>query len=110
MLGIAVKWYPPSTATAPALWLSAPHCPVCSAPLLARYDLDTARRTFTRETLRSREASMWRYQEVMPGAPPVSLGEGMTPLIHARRLGEHLGLDRLYIKDEGQNPTAISTR
>ena len=36
---------------------------------------------------------------------PVTLGEGMTPLLHARRLGEELGLERLYIKDEGQNPT-----
>jgi len=43
---------------------------------------------------------------VMPGGDPVTLGEGATPLIHARRLGAHLGLDRLYIKDEGQNPTA----
>ena len=42
----------------------------------------------------------------MPGAPPVTLGEGMTPLLRADRLGQHLGLDRLYIKDEGQNPTA----
>ena len=85
-----------------------PHslCPVCNAPLFARYDLSTAQRTFTRDALRSRESSMWRYEEVMPPGPPVSLGEGMTPLIHARRLGEHLGLDRLYIKDEGQNPTA----
>ena len=85
-----------------------PHslCPVCNAPLLARYDLSTARRTFTRDALRSRESSMWRYEEVMPPGPPVTLGEGMTPLIHAQRLGEHLGLDRLYIKDEGQNPTA----
>ena len=81
-------------------------CPVCSAPLLARYDLATARRTLTREALRSRESSMWRYEEVMPPGPLVTLGEGMTPLIHARRLGEQLGLDRLYIKDEGQNPTA----
>src|SRR4051812_24928794 len=85
-----------------------PHslCPVCGAPLLARYDLATARRTFTRDALRAREASVWRYEEAMPPGPPVTLGEGMTPLIHARRLGEHLGLDRLYIKDEGQNPTA----
>jgi len=85
-----------------------PHslCPVCSAPLLARYDLSTARRTFTRDALRTRASSMWRYEEVMPPGPPVTLGEGMTPLVHARRLGEHLGLDRLYIKDEGQNPTA----
>ena len=49
---------------------------------------------------------MWRYEEVLPGAPPVTLGEGMTPLIHARRLGEHLSLDRLFIKEEGQNPTS----
>lgn len=49
---------------------------------------------------------MWRYEEVLPDASPVSLGEGMTPLLHARRLGERLGLGRLYIKDEGLNPTA----
>ena len=48
---------------------------------------------------------MWRYSEVLPKAVPVTLGEGMTPLLHARRLGERLGLERLYIKDEGQNPT-----
>ena len=81
-------------------------CPQCQAPLLARYDLSAARRTLTREALATRPASMWRYEEVMPGAPPVTLGEGMTPLLRAGRLGQHLGLDRLYIKDEGQNPTA----
>jgi threonine synthase len=48
---------------------------------------------------------MWRYEEVLPGAVPVTLGEGMTPLIHAQRLGSRLGLSRLYIKDEGLNPT-----
>jgi threonine synthase len=63
-------------------------------------------RTLTREALATRPASMWRYEEVMPGAPPVTLGEGMTPLLRASRLGQHVGLDRLYIKDEGQNPTA----
>jgi len=81
-------------------------CPTCQAPLLARYDLDTARRTFTRAALSSRVHSMWRYEEVLPGGTPVTLGEGATPLIHARRLGAHLALDRLYIKEEGQNPTA----
>ena len=60
----------------------------------------------TREVLRERPNTMWRYEEVLPDAPPVTLGEGMTPLIRARRLGAHLGLDRLYIKDEGQNPTS----
>jgi threonine synthase len=48
---------------------------------------------------------MWRYEEVLPDGIPVTLGEGMTPLIHARRLGERIGLHHLYIKDEGLNPT-----
>ena len=51
---------------------------------------------------------MWRYREVMPlfdGETPVSLGEGWTPLFHAPRLGQSLGIDRLYIKDESLNPT-----
>jgi threonine synthase len=49
---------------------------------------------------------MWRYEEVLPGGAPVSLGEGTTPLVHASRLGDRLGLANLYIKDEGQNPTS----
>ena len=81
-------------------------CPSCKSPLLARYDLAAARRTFNLEALRTRAHTMWRYQEVLPGAPPITLGEGMTPLIHARRLGERIGLSRFYIKDEGLNPTA----
>ena len=51
---------------------------------------------------------MWRYREMMPllpGESPVTLGEGFTPLLHARRLGGTLGLDRLLIKDESLNPT-----
>jgi threonine synthase len=51
---------------------------------------------------------MWRYRELMPlfdGEAPLTLGEGWTPLLPARRLGARLGLDRLYIKDESLNPT-----
>jgi threonine synthase len=81
-------------------------CPACKSPLLARYDLSVAKRTLTLDALRTRTHSMWRYEEVLPGASPVTLGEGMTPLIHARRLGEQTGLHHLYIKDEGLNPTA----
>ena len=79
----------------------------CGAPLLARYDLDAAR-GWSRETLKDRAPNMWRYRELMPlfdGEEPVSLGEGLTPLIHATTLGSRLGLDRLYIKDESLNPT-----
>jgi threonine synthase len=51
---------------------------------------------------------MWRYRELMPvfdGEEPVSLGEGFTPLFHARTLGRTLGLDNLFVKDESLNPT-----
>jgi threonine synthase len=81
-------------------------CPACKSPLLARYELEVARRTFNLDALRARQHSMWRYEEVLPGAPPITLGEGMTPLIHAQRLGEQMGLSRFYMKDEGLNPTA----
>jgi len=79
----------------------------CGAPLLARYDLDAARR-WSRDSLSGRAPNMWRYRELMPlfdGEDPVTLGEGFTPLVHARSLGSALGLDRLYIKDESLNPT-----
>jgi threonine synthase len=78
----------------------------CGAPLLARYDLAGAR--WSRDVLNDRAADMWRYREVMPifeNEEPVSLGEGMTPLIYATRLGARLGLERLYVKDESLNPT-----
>jgi threonine synthase len=51
---------------------------------------------------------MWRYREMLPifdDEEPVTLGEGFTPLIHARALGTRLGLERLYVKDESLNPT-----
>jgi len=73
--------------------------------LLARYDLRAAARTLTPEALCSRPATMWRYAEVLPAREAVTLGEGMTPLLAARRLGERIGLRALYVKDEGLNPT-----
>jgi threonine synthase len=82
-------------------------CPSCGLPLLARYDLAAAR-AWSRESLAGREPNMWRYRELMPlldGDTPVTLGEGFTPLFHAKRLGAELGLNRLYIKDESLNPT-----
>lgn len=84
------------------------HLCACGAPLLARYDLRAAR-AWRRESLAGREPTMWRYRELMPlvdaHETPVSLGEGWTPLVHARRLGAALGLESLYVKDESLNPT-----
>jgi threonine synthase len=83
------------------------HLCSCGAPLLARYDLERAR-GWRRDSLVGREPNMWRYREMLPlfdGEAPVTLGEGFTPLFHARTLGSTLGLERLYIKDESLNPT-----
>ena len=83
-------------------------CPTCQRPLLARYDLAAARSSWDRDSLAGREPTMWRYHEVLPvrdQRKTVKLGEGYTPLIHARRLGSALGLPNLYIKEEGVNPT-----
>ena len=77
-------------------------------PLFARYDLDALRGAFTREALAPRRADLWRYAEVLPVRDPkaqVALGEGWTPLIESTRLADRLGVRRLLIKDEGQNPT-----
>lgn len=83
-------------------------CPKCGKVLLARYDLGAARHHLSREIVRMRPADMWRWFELMPIRDPaniVTLGEGCTPLLHAGRLGEALGTDTLFIKDEGRNPT-----
>lgn len=81
----------------------------CGKPLMVSYDLDRASATLTRESLTGREPSLWRYREVLPveqAENRLSLGEGMTPLIKADRLGSGLGMAELYIKDESLNPTA----
>jgi threonine synthase len=78
----------------------------CGSPLLVRYRLSPG--LMPRGAMSTRAPSLWRYREVLPvkhEASIVSLGEGFTPLLHARRLGEKLGLPNLYLKDEGANPT-----
>jgi threonine synthase len=83
-------------------------CPACGKPLLARYDLEAARRAVRREEIAGREPTLWRYRELLPVHEPqhiLSLGEGWTPLVDAPRLAEATGFENLYIKDEGLNPT-----
>jgi len=77
-------------------------------PLLARYDLASLRSAFTRDAVGPRRADLWRYAEVLPVRDPaarISLGEGWTPLLDAPRTAARLGLARVWIKEEGQNPT-----
>ena len=83
-------------------------CPACSRPLLARYDLKRAAETLTRDALATRPETLWRYEEVLPVQRKeaiISLGEGWTPLIHARTLGQAIGCAETWIKDESLNPT-----
>jgi threonine synthase len=82
-------------------------CP-CGSPLLVRYDLQKAKTTFAKPSLTGGVASLWRYREFLPlqnDTNLVTLGEGYTPLLSAKRLGAELGLRQLWIKDEAQNPT-----
>ncbi|MBO0720828.1 MAG: threonine synthase [Blastocatellia bacterium] len=85
-------------------------------PLLVRYDLEKAGKSLTKQSLKTRMASLWRYREVLPVLADdhiVTLGEGWTPLVHAKRLGAGLGtgigmdwaMRELYVKDESVNPT-----
>ncbi|MFC1502640.1 threonine synthase, partial [bacterium] len=79
-----------------------------SKPLLVRYHLEEAKGAIKRDALASREATLWRYHEMLPVQNienRVNLGEGFTPLIRARRLGGELGFDKLYVKEEDLNPT-----
>ncbi len=80
----------------------------CGGPLLVRYDLEKARQSWSRDWIPNGPSSMWRYAPVLPVSKPsaiTSLGEGMTPLLHCKRLGARMGADDLWVKDEGINPT-----
>ncbi|MFW9810008.1 MAG: threonine synthase, partial [Candidatus Thorarchaeota archaeon] len=81
---------------------------VCGSPLFAIYDIASVREDIVRNEFPSDTNSMWRYSQLLPVKSPsciMSLGEGWTPLLLSRRLGQHLGLRMLRIKDEAQNPT-----
>ncbi len=80
----------------------------CGAPLLVRYDIERVRSAVRKEDLVSRLPDLWRYQELLPvkqEANRVCLGEGMTPLLPLKKLGQEIGLPNLFMKDEGIIPT-----
>ena len=79
-------------------------CPACGQPLLVHYDTPYP----ARDAILGRW-DMWRYAPVLPlrdGESPVSLGEGTTPMREIPSLAAQIGIARLWVKDEGLNPTA----
>ena len=82
--------------------------PSSQKPLLARYNLDKAKKTMTKDVLKSRRNDMWKYEEILPIFDDhniVSLGEGNTPFMKMNNLSKLLKIDNLYVKDESNNPT-----
>lgn len=78
-------------------------CPDCGQPLMVRYAAAVPKSAITTE------ASLWRYGAALPllaGERAVTLGEGMTPLVELPHLAQEIGVRRLWVKDEGINPTA----
>ena len=83
-------------------------CENCGQMLAVRYDLARIAASLTKRELASRPPGMYRFRELTPlddDETPITLGEGSTPLLRLPRLATHLGLGRLWAKDEGQNPT-----
>ena len=86
-------------------------CEFCFGPLGPVYDYDSIARVISRERIEKGPLSLWRYQDLLPVDGPqsnelaVDLNAGFTPLIKAKNLGEMLGLDNLYIKNDTVNPS-----
>ncbi len=82
----------------------------CGGILDITYDYEYIKSRLTKEVLANRpERSMWRYRELLPiqeDTAPTPLRVGWSPLYEEPRLAETLGLGRLFVKDDGQNPTA----
>jgi threonine synthase len=82
--------------------------PIDGRTLLARYDLESAAATLTRQSVASRHGRLWRWSELLPvrdAAFVTTLGEGGTPLLGPGLLAKELGLPNLHIKAESLNPT-----
>ncbi|MGC2657527.1 MAG: threonine synthase [Bryobacteraceae bacterium] len=79
----------------------------CGGPLLVNYDLNSIGQFWDKDSLRSAPSSMWRYAPVLPAeaSEAVTLSEGWTPLVQTGSLGNQIGAEQLWVKDEGRNPT-----
>ncbi len=80
-------------------------CPACGQPWLTKVAVPSDRAA----AIDVHARGLWRYRSVLPvtaDEPVVALGEGWTPMFDVPALARELGIGRLWIKDEGQNPTA----
>lgn len=82
-------------------------CDDCFGPLEPTYDYERIRAEVSRAAIELGPQSLWRYSALLPAShdPVVDLGDGLTPLRRAGRLGAELGLANLFLKDETRNPT-----
>ena len=83
-------------------------CGACGSVLDVRMDLGHLTRSDVRIIRASTDATLWRWFDFLPvkdRGSVVSLGEGYTPLTRCRQLGRHLGLERLYVKNDTLLPT-----
>jgi len=84
-------------------------CDSCGKVLYARYDLEQAKETLTKDAIQKRKVyNIWRWHEIMPVKEEkhrITLGEGWTPLVRVDNFGKKNDLSNVFIKDEGQNPT-----
>src|SRR5258705_6420463 len=81
---------------------------MCFGPLDVVFDYASLKKKVTRARIEAGPKSMWRYRDLLPVEDSVSvvtLGEGLTPLVKADRLGAELGLRNLYLKNDSMNPT-----
>jgi threonine synthase len=81
-------------------------CEQCFGPLEVSYDYDALASSVTRSTVSEGPASLWRYAPLLPAPEErVDLGAGLTPMREAPRLAAELGLAKLWLKNDGANPT-----
>jgi threonine synthase len=82
-------------------------CEFCFGPLEVCYDYGAIKSRISRQRIESGPPTMWRYTDLLPcdAETAIDIGTGYTPLIRAGNLGRALGLNRLYIKNDCQNPT-----
>jgi threonine synthase len=83
-------------------------CPKCGDILEIKFDMKELTETLKTSDWKTKPLSVWRYRPFMPiheATRLITLGEGGTGLHRSQRLGDELGLNEVYVKNEGENPT-----